>query len=112
MAMGHWPRRSLLILWAWTAVLSGVVLVPSFTNQGNAIVPFLVAGLGVLLYTFFHPMVRQPPPVGVFDQEAPWTPPPVERLPRPPTVARKREAGAPPPASSTTRHLRPPRSVP
>ena len=49
----------MLILWAWTAILSGVVLVPTYTNQGNALVPFAVAGLAVVLYTLFHPGVRQ-----------------------------------------------------
>ncbi|MGI9021943.1 MAG: glycosyltransferase family 4 protein [Acidimicrobiales bacterium] len=112
MEMGHGPRRSVLILWAWTAVLSGVVLVPAFTNQGNAIVPFLVAGLGVLLYTFFHPMVRQPPPAKVFDQEAPWTPPPADPRARPPVAGRPNGAAAPPPAASRSRHLRPPPAVP
>ena len=82
MQMGHGPRRSVLILWAWTALLCGVVLVPTFTNQGNALVPFLVAGLGVLLFTFFHPGVRQPPPGGVFDQEAPWPGAPNDQRPR------------------------------
>jgi len=113
MEMGHGPRRSVLILWAWTALLSGVVLVPTFTNQGNAIVPVLVAGLGILLYTFFHPMVRRHPPAGVFDQEAPWTPPPVERRHRRPVVGgRHRSPPPPPPAASGTPHLRPPRAVP
>lgn len=55
MKLGHGPRRSVLILWAWSAILSGVVLLPTFTNQGNAIVPFLLAGLAVVLYTVFHP---------------------------------------------------------
>ena len=59
MRQGHGQRRSVLILWAWTAILSGVVLLPTYTNQGNAVVPFLVAGLAVLLYTLFHPGVRQ-----------------------------------------------------
>lgn len=59
MRQGHGQRRSVIILWAWTAILSGVVLVPTFTNQGNAVVPFAVAGLAVLLYTLFHPGVRQ-----------------------------------------------------
>jgi len=59
MRQGHGQRRSVLILWAWTAILSGVVLVPTYTNQGNAVVPFAVAGLAVLLYTLFHPGVRQ-----------------------------------------------------
>ncbi len=59
MRQGHGQRRSVLILWAWTAILSGVVLLPTYTNQGNAVVPFVVAGLAVLLYTLFHPGVRQ-----------------------------------------------------
>jgi UDP-GlcNAc:undecaprenyl-phosphate/decaprenyl-phosphate GlcNAc-1-phosphate transferase len=59
MRQGHGQTRSVIILWAWTAILSGVVLVPTFTNQGNAVVPFAVAGLAVLLYTLFHPGVRQ-----------------------------------------------------
>ncbi|MDQ6927040.1 MAG: undecaprenyl/decaprenyl-phosphate alpha-N-acetylglucosaminyl 1-phosphate transferase [Actinomycetota bacterium] len=72
MRLGHGPRRSVLILWVWTAMLSGIVLVPTYTNKGNAVVPFLVAALGVLLYTFFHPGIRQPlPGLEVFDQEAP-----------------------------------------
>jgi UDP-GlcNAc:undecaprenyl-phosphate GlcNAc-1-phosphate transferase len=59
MRQGHGQTRSVIILWAWTAILSGVVLVPTYTNQGNAVVPFAVAGLAVLLYTLFHPGVRQ-----------------------------------------------------
>ena len=59
MRQGHGQMRSVIILWAWTAILSGVVLVPTYTNQGNAVVPFAVAGLAVLLYTLFHPGVRQ-----------------------------------------------------
>jgi UDP-GlcNAc:undecaprenyl-phosphate GlcNAc-1-phosphate transferase len=59
MRQGHGQRRSVLILWAWTAILSGVVLLPTYTNEGNAVVPFAVAGLAVVLYTLFHPGVRQ-----------------------------------------------------
>jgi UDP-GlcNAc:undecaprenyl-phosphate GlcNAc-1-phosphate transferase len=59
MAQGHGPRRSVGILWAWTAILSGVVLLPTYTNQGNAVVPFAVFGLAVVLYTLLHPGVRQ-----------------------------------------------------
>jgi len=59
MRQGHGQRRSVVILWAWTAILSGVVLLPTYTNQGNAVVPFAVAGLAVLLYTLLHPGVRQ-----------------------------------------------------
>lgn len=57
--MGHGHRRSVLILWAWTAVLSGFVLTPTFTQTGNALVPFIAAALGVSLYTVFHPAIRE-----------------------------------------------------
>jgi UDP-GlcNAc:undecaprenyl-phosphate GlcNAc-1-phosphate transferase len=59
MRQGHGHTRSVLILWAWTAILSGVVLLPTYTNEGNAVVPFAVAALAVLLYTLLHPGVRQ-----------------------------------------------------
>jgi UDP-GlcNAc:undecaprenyl-phosphate GlcNAc-1-phosphate transferase len=58
MFLGHGQRRSVAILWAWTAILSGLVLFPTYTNRGNAVIPFAVLALGVLLYTFFHPGVR------------------------------------------------------
>jgi UDP-GlcNAc:undecaprenyl-phosphate GlcNAc-1-phosphate transferase len=58
MRMGHGQRRAVVILWAWTALLSAVVLVPTFTNRGNALVPLAVAALGLLLYIYFHPGVR------------------------------------------------------
>jgi UDP-GlcNAc:undecaprenyl-phosphate GlcNAc-1-phosphate transferase len=53
--LGHGHRRSVLILWAWTALLSGFILFPLFDHQLNAIIPFGVAALGIGLYTFFHP---------------------------------------------------------
>ncbi|MBW3669593.1 MAG: undecaprenyl/decaprenyl-phosphate alpha-N-acetylglucosaminyl 1-phosphate transferase [Actinobacteria bacterium] len=59
MRLGHGHRRSVVILWAWTAILSGLVLLPTFTNEGNAVIPFAVAALGVALFTLFHPGVRQ-----------------------------------------------------
>src|SRR5207248_2061828 len=45
MRLGHGPRRTVVILWAWTALLSGVALVPTYFPDGgsNALVPFLVA---------------------------------------------------------------------
>jgi UDP-GlcNAc:undecaprenyl-phosphate GlcNAc-1-phosphate transferase len=57
--LGHGHRRAVVILWAWTAVLSAVVLVPTYTGKGNAAVLPLMAGLGVVLYTLFHPDVRR-----------------------------------------------------
>ncbi len=59
MRLGHGYRRSVLILWAWTAILSGFVLYPTFTQRGNGVIPFAAAGLGVALYTLFHPGLRR-----------------------------------------------------
>jgi UDP-GlcNAc:undecaprenyl-phosphate GlcNAc-1-phosphate transferase len=59
MRLGHGHRRSVVILWAWTAILSGLVLFPTFTNEGNAVIPFAIAALGVLLYTLFSAGARR-----------------------------------------------------
>src|SRR5438552_8262181 len=82
MRLGHGQRRSVLILWAWTAVLSGIVLYPTYTNKGNAIVPALVAALGVILYTLFAPGRRTARNGEVV--EAPPPPVPVGSAPGPP----------------------------
>ena len=47
-----------VILWPWTALLSGFVLFPLFVPQVNAFIPFGAAALGVGLYTWFHPGLR------------------------------------------------------
>jgi hypothetical protein len=60
MRLGHGQRRSVMILWAWTALLSALVLYPTFSNnKGNAVIPFGVLTLGVLLYTVFAPSGRR-----------------------------------------------------
>ena len=41
MRLGHGPRRTVAMLWTWTALLSAVALVPTYTNEGNALVPFV-----------------------------------------------------------------------
>jgi UDP-GlcNAc:undecaprenyl-phosphate GlcNAc-1-phosphate transferase len=56
--LGHGPRRAVMILWAWTALLSGVALLPLYTNRGNALVPFALAAFVLILYILFHPGVR------------------------------------------------------
>ncbi len=61
MRLGHGQRRSVMILWLWTAILSGFVLYPTFTGDGNAIVPLGVAALGLALYTVLHPQIRNRP---------------------------------------------------
>jgi UDP-GlcNAc:undecaprenyl-phosphate GlcNAc-1-phosphate transferase len=58
MRLGHGQRRSVLILWLWTALLSGLVLYPTYTGEGDAFVPIGIAALGLLLYTVLHPDVR------------------------------------------------------
>jgi UDP-GlcNAc:undecaprenyl-phosphate/decaprenyl-phosphate GlcNAc-1-phosphate transferase len=57
--LGHGPRRTVVILWAWTAVLSGFVLYPLFGGSGNSVIPFLVVAAGLALYTLFHPNLRK-----------------------------------------------------
>jgi len=57
--LGHGPRRTVVILWAWTAVLSGFLLYPLFDSKGNAVIPFGVLVLGLALYTLFHPGLRK-----------------------------------------------------
>jgi hypothetical protein len=48
-----------LILWAWTVLLSGLVLFPLYISSVNAFIPFGVLALGVILFTLFHPSLRR-----------------------------------------------------
>ena len=57
MDLGHGHRRAVLIMWAWTAVLSVFVLIPVYTGRGDAIVPIGLAALGLLLFTLFAPTI-------------------------------------------------------
>jgi UDP-GlcNAc:undecaprenyl-phosphate GlcNAc-1-phosphate transferase len=59
MRMGHGHRRSVLILWTWTGLLSAFVLVPVYTNRGNSVVPIGIAAAGLMLYTYLHPGARR-----------------------------------------------------
>ena len=59
MRLGHGHRRTVLVLWAWTAVLSGLVLYPTFSPRWNDAIPIGVAVLGVGLYTLFLPGGRR-----------------------------------------------------
>lgn len=71
MRLGHGPRRTVVILWLWTALLSGMVLIPTYTNHGNALVPVGVAALGLLLYAYFHPGRRSDHPSLDVPEQAP-----------------------------------------
>ena len=57
--LGHGPRRTVAILWAWTAVLSAFLLLPLFDKRANAVILFGVIVLGLALYTLFHPGLRK-----------------------------------------------------
>jgi UDP-GlcNAc:undecaprenyl-phosphate GlcNAc-1-phosphate transferase len=82
MRLGHGQRRSVLILWGWTALLSGFVLYPTYNEgRGDALVPIGIAALGLALYTLLHPGARQGRGTGSGDGVAPAedvTSPPIE----------------------------------
>ena len=76
MRLGHGPRRTVAILWLWTALLSGVALIPTYTDQGNALVPLVIFALALLLYGLFFPRrgdwedeLELTSPVGVGSEE-------------------------------------------
>ena len=45
----------MLILWAWTGLLSAAVLIPVYTGEGTGIIPLGVAAVALLLYTLMAP---------------------------------------------------------
>ena len=65
MRLGHGHWRSVLILWAWTALLSGFVLYPTITGRGNGVVPIGILAIGLLLFTVLHPSLRRRPDTDV-----------------------------------------------
>ncbi len=75
MRLGHGHRRAVLLLWAWTLVLSGLALYPTFYPKWNAALPFAVAILAIALVTIFRPGVGRhsrgalPSGVGPFPPE-------------------------------------------
>jgi UDP-GlcNAc:undecaprenyl-phosphate GlcNAc-1-phosphate transferase len=82
--LGHGPRRAVAILWAWTALLSGVALAPTFTQDGagginlNALVPFAILALALILYVAFHTDVRNARERAVRNRHPSTDPAPVE----------------------------------
>lgn len=78
--LGHGQPRSVLILWLWTALLSGFVLYPIFTDARTALIPIGTLAIALSLYTVMHPEVRRirkDSRSGNSDQDA------TEELPRP-----------------------------
>ena len=55
MRIGHGHGRAVLILWMWTALLCAFVLYPTYTGEGDAIVPIGIAAFALALYTVLHP---------------------------------------------------------
>ncbi len=55
MRMGHGHRRTVLMLWAWTALASGLALVPIWIGRGEAVVSFALVGVVVLLRLLLRP---------------------------------------------------------
>jgi UDP-GlcNAc:undecaprenyl-phosphate/decaprenyl-phosphate GlcNAc-1-phosphate transferase len=58
MNLGHGHRRSVVILWGWTALLSAFVLYPTLTGRNPAFLPFGIIAAAIVLYTILHPSVR------------------------------------------------------
>ena len=59
MNLGHGHRRSVLILWTWTALLSGFVLYPVLADDNPRYLPFGVGALAIVLFTVLHRSVRR-----------------------------------------------------
>ena len=58
MDLGHGQRRSVAILWLWTALLSGVVLSTVYTESDDGVLVAGIAALALSLYTVLHPRAR------------------------------------------------------
>ncbi len=61
MEMGHGQRRSVAILWGWTALLSAIALFPTITGVGDGLVLVGLGAVALALVTWFHPGLRRPP---------------------------------------------------
>ncbi|MGC1418630.1 MAG: MraY family glycosyltransferase [Acidimicrobiales bacterium] len=55
MRLGHGQRRTVIILWSWTALLCGFVLFPLFEPRFNVFIPVGVAVLVAGLFTWSGP---------------------------------------------------------
>jgi UDP-GlcNAc:undecaprenyl-phosphate GlcNAc-1-phosphate transferase len=71
MRLGHGQTRAVLILWAWTALLSGLVLWPVLTGHDSMAIPAAVGALGIVLYTVFARGRKAPVQPGRIDTRTP-----------------------------------------
>ena len=58
-ALGHGPRRAVVILWAWTALLSAVVLYPALSSSSPNFLPLIAVAVILALFTVLHPRLRR-----------------------------------------------------
>ena len=58
MRLGHGQRRSVVILWTWTVLLSAIALYPTYSRRGDLYVPFALVAAGLVLFTLFGPGIR------------------------------------------------------
>ena len=56
--LGHGPRRAVVILWGWAALLSTVVLFLALYSTGSALVVFVIVGSALSVFTVLHPRIR------------------------------------------------------
>jgi UDP-GlcNAc:undecaprenyl-phosphate GlcNAc-1-phosphate transferase len=86
MRLGHGQRRAVLILWAWTALMSGLVLYPTFyphSGFGRLATVLGIGLLAVVLYTLFRPGWRRRPAEPVDPAAGPATSAGMEPAPVP-----------------------------
>ena len=55
--LGHGPRRAVVIMWLWTALLSGFVLYPTLSDGPTNLWPFLIVAFALGGFTLFHDKV-------------------------------------------------------
>ena len=58
-ALGHGPRRAVVILWAWTALLSAVALYPALSSSSPNFLPLIAVAVILALFTVLHPRLRR-----------------------------------------------------
>ena len=56
-ALGHGPRRAVVILWLWTALLSGFALYPALSETNLTLWPFVLAAVALAGFTVVHPRI-------------------------------------------------------
>jgi UDP-GlcNAc:undecaprenyl-phosphate GlcNAc-1-phosphate transferase len=58
-ALGHGPRRAVVILWSWTALLSAVALYPALSSSSPNFLPLIAVAVILALFTVLHPRWRR-----------------------------------------------------